>query len=240
MSPKTSDRYLADNQLFVNIGAEDMRAIKSRCQWWHFKAGEQIVERDSDNRNIYLVLEGSVRVVNYSAAGREIAYAVIEPSSYFGELAAIDGKRRSASVIAVSDCALASLAPGVFLKLLVKHPSVAMHVLQHLTDMVRTSNDRIMDLTTLKAVQRVCVELLRLTEPDAAVPGMWVIRPMLSHNDIAGRASTTRETVARVLGQLSSKGIVERKNKALYIRDKERLEHLSARSDDENGAKKSE
>ena len=237
MSPKKSDRSLADNQLFVNIAPEDLRVIESRCQRWHYKAGEPIVERGSDNRDVYLVLEGSVRVVNYSAAGREIAYAVIEADSYFGELAAIDGKRRSASVFAVADCELASLTPNVFLKLLVKHPSIAMHVLQHLTDMVRTSNDRIMDLTTLKAVQRVCVELLRLTKPDAAVPGISVIRPMLSHSDIASRASTTRETVARVLGQLSSKGIVERKNKALYIRDKERLEQLSVRSDNDSDTK---
>jgi len=79
----------------------------------------------------------------------------------------------------------------------------------------------------LRAVQRVYVELIRLTDRDVAVPDLWVIRPMLSHSEIASRASTTRETVARVLGQLAHAGIVERKSKALYIRDKERLERLA-------------
>ena len=90
-----------------------------------------------------------------------------------------------------------------------------MKVLQRLTNIVRTSNDRIMDLSTLKAVESVCRELLRLTKPDAAVAELRVIRPMLSHNEIASRASTTRETVARGIGQLSTRGIVERKHKAL-------------------------
>ncbi len=229
MPTKTAGKSLADNQLFASIDPDDLKLIEARCQWWHLAAGEQIIDRESDNRDVYFVIEGAVRVVNYSSTGREVAYAVNEAGSYFGELAAIDGKRRSASVVAVTDCLLASFPPGIFLKLLVKHPSVSMLVLQRLTDMVRVSNDRIMDLSTLKAVQRVCVELLRLTKPDAAVRDIWVIRPMLSHSDIASRASTTRETVARVLGQLSSKGIVERKHKALYIRDKGQLENLSAR-----------
>ena len=56
---------------------------------------------------------------------------------------------------------------------------------------------------------------------------------MLSHSEIASRASTTRETVARVLGQLAQAGIVERKSKALYVRDKERLERLAELSSPE-------
>jgi CRP-like cAMP-binding protein len=201
--------------------------IESRCQWSRFKAGEDIIDRDSENRDVYLVVEGRVRIVNFSSTGREIAYANTAAGGYFGELAAIDGNRRSAAVVAVEDCLLAALSPGVFLKLLVKHPSVSMKVLQRLTNIVRTSNDRIMDLSTLKAVERVCRELLRLTKPDAAVAELRVIRPMLSHNEIASRASTTRETVARVIGQLSTRGIVERKHKALYIRSVERLERLA-------------
>lgn len=236
MSPTTPDKSLADNQLFASIDADDLKLIESRCQWWRLAGGEQIIDRESDNRDVYLVIEGAVRVVNYSSSGREVAFAVTDAGGYFGELAAIDGQRRSASVVAVTDCVLASFSPAIFLKLLVKHPSISMLVLQRLTDMVRVSNDRIMDLSTLKAVQRVCVELLRLTKPDAAVHDIWVIRPMLSHNDIASRAGTTRETVARVLGQLSTKGIVERKHKALYIRDKGRLENLSARVEERDKA----
>ena len=123
----------------------------------------------------------------------------------------------------------------LFLKLLVKHSPVSMKVLQRLTNIVRTSNDRIMDLTTLKAVPRVCRELMRLTKPDAAVAELLVIRPILSHNEIASRASTTRERVARVLGQLATRGIVERKNKALYIRDIDRLEKLASGADGDVG-----
>ena len=234
--PDTRERSLAGIKLLVNLPPDELLMVEQRCRWWRFAPGEQIIDRDSDNRDVFFVVGGQVRIVNFSTSGREIAYATIEPGSYFGELSAIDGQRRSANVVAVTDCDLASISPAIFLKLLVKHPSVAMSVLQRLAGIVRISDDRIMDLSTLRAVQRVYVELLRLTQPDAAVKNLWVIRPMLSHSEIASRASTTRETVARVLGQLANAGIVERKHRALYIRDKDKLEKLAENTGPELGA----
>ena len=137
--PDTRERSLAGIKLLVNLPPDELLMVEQRCRWWRFAPGEQIID------------------------------ATIEPGSYFGELSAIDGQRRSANVVAVTDCDLASISPAIFLKLLVKHPSVAMSVLQRLAGIVRISDDRIMDLSTLRAVQRVYVELLRLTQPDAAV-----------------------------------------------------------------------
>lgn len=234
--PDSRERSLANIKLLVNLPPDELVIVEQRCRWWRFAPGEQIIDRDSDNRDVFFVVGGQVRIVNFSTSGREIAYATIEPGSYFGELSAIDGQRRSANVVAITDCDLASISPAIFLKLLVKHPSVAMSVLQRLAGIVRISDDRIMDLSTLRAVQRVYVELLCLTQPDAAVKNLWVIRPMLSHSEIASRANTTRETVARVLGQLAHAGIVERKHRALYIRDKDKLEKLAENTGPELGA----
>ena len=230
---KTPDNSLRGIQLFMNLPPEEVSSLESRCKWTQCPAGTQILERETDNRDVYFVVSGSVRIVNYSTSGREIALATIEAGSYFGELSAVDGQRRSANVVAATDCSVATITPAIFNRLLVKHPTVAMDVLQRLAGIVRVADDRIMDLSTLRAVQRVYVELLRLTDSDVAVPDLWVIRPMLSHSEIASRASTTRETVARVLGQLANAGIVERKSKALYIRDKERLERLAELSSPE-------
>ena len=230
---KTSENSLRGIRLFMNLPTEEVSSLESRCKWTQYPAGTQILERETDNRDVYFVVRGSVRIVNYSTSGREIALATIEAGSYFGELSAVDGQRRSANVVAATDCTVATITPAIFGRLLVKHPTVAMDVLQRLASIVRVADDRIMDLSTLRAVQRVYVELLRLTDSDVAVPNLWVIRPMLSHSEIASRASTTRETVARVLGQLAHAGVVERKSKALYIRDKERLERLAELSSPE-------
>ena len=216
-------------ELFASISPEQLRALEKRCSWRRFDRNELIVDRESDSRDVFYVVAGAVQVANYSISGREIALATIGEGGYFGELSAIDHLPRSATVTAADKSLLASMSPAVFTELLNDHPRISQLVLQRLAKIVRVCDERIMDLSTLGAVQRVYIEILRLAGPDPAVSTLWSIYPMPTQADIAGRASTTRETVARVLGHLSNAGIVQRKGKTLYINDRDRLEMLTER-----------
>jgi len=223
----TAPRSLASIELFRGLPAAEIESIERLVRWRAFKVGEQILDRSSDNRDVFLVADGAVRIVNYSRSGREVAYAVVNAGGFFGELAALDGEPRSATVVAVSKTVLAALSPSHFADLLAKHPQMMMTVVRRLARIVRTCDDRIMDLSTLGAVQRVYLELLRMCRPDAAGAGFWVIYPMPPHKEIAARASTTRETVARVLSQLSGEGMVEKRDKVLYIEDRKKLQAMA-------------
>ena len=178
---------------------------------------------DHAKHDIYFVIKGTARIVNYAASGREIAFANVHEGNYFGELAAITDNPRSASVVAVTECRLASLGPRGFQSLLLDNPELGVRVIMRLADIVLRCDKRIMDLSTLTAVQRVHVELLNLARPDTVEPGNWVVQPLPRYADIASRASTTRETVTRAILQLSVAGIVERKGQTLYVHDRERL-----------------
>jgi uncharacterized protein (DUF1499 family) len=72
----------------------------------------------------------------------------------------------------------------------------------------------------------VHAEVLRLARASGKDDNTAVIAPIPPHNDIAGRVSTTRETVARVFGDLARAGIVERQANHLLVRDLARLEEL--------------
>jgi CRP-like cAMP-binding protein len=221
---------LAHIELLKGLPQAEIAALEQRVGWQRHKAGEQILTKDSESRDAFLVAEGRVQIVNYSLTGREIAYATVPTGSYFGELSAIDGEPRSATVIAHTDCLLATVPPDVFRDCVQRHPSIALAVIQKLARIVRVCDDRIMDLSVLGAHQRVYGELLRLAKPDPITAGSWLIFPLPTQHDIAGIASTTRETVARVVSQLTHAGIVQRKGKTLYIRDRAKLQRLAERS----------
>jgi CRP-like cAMP-binding protein len=171
-------------------------------------------------------VRGRVRVVNYSVSGREITFDELASGSYFGELAAIDGAPRSANVIAVEDTLILALPRGAFLDAISQHPAVAARVMRRLASIVRSANERIMDLSTLAAQNRVQAELLRQAQGRERRANAAIIAPIPVHSDIASRVSTTRETVARVMNDLARKGIVERRKGALVIHDMRRLESL--------------
>lgn len=221
---------LAEFPLFKGAASATLDLIFRNANLRRCVAEEEILSRDEQAGDVYFVLKGEVRIVNYSASGREVAYAIIPAGGYFGELSAIDGRPRSANVLAVEDCLLATLTPAAFKELLATDTDIAAKVMHKLVRIIRSADDRILDLATLSAYQRVYVEVLRMKKPDPVRPNSWLIYPLPTQAQIAALASTTRETVARVLSQLNHDHIAERKSKTLYIRDLARLQALAAKS----------
>jgi CRP-like cAMP-binding protein len=217
---------LAGVTLLSNLEESALRSLEQRCRWQRFAAHEQIIDHDSDSRDVYFVVEGRVRVVNYSLSGREITFDDIVAGRYFGEFAALDGQPRSANVIALTDTLVASVSPDTFLNLLRDNADMAVAVMQELAKLIRASTDRIMDLSTLGAHNRVHSELLREARAHARDDNTAVIAPIPVHGDIASRVSTTRETVARVFSDLTRQGLIKRGKNELVVLDLRRLEQL--------------
>ena len=216
-------RTLTGIGLLDGLDPAVITAVERRCHWRLYKRQEPIIDRDSENRDAYFVVSGAVRIVNYSASGREVSFDDIKSGGYFGEMTAIDGEPRSAAVVALTDTLVASIAPEPFVELVTTHPTAAHNLMIRLTQMVRQSTERIMDLSTLGANNRIHAEILRQAKTLPGADNQAVIRPIPVHSDIASRVSTTRETVARVLGDLTRKEIVKREGKALIISDVARL-----------------
>lgn len=212
-------------RLLAPLRAEQRRSLAARCAWRKFAPGELILDRDSDNRDVLFVASGRVRVVNYAASGREIAYAVIEEGAHVGELAALDGEPRSASVEAVDRCLIASLPSGPFHELLLAHPEIAVTMLKTLARVIRHSDVRIAELSVLGAMQRVYRELSRLAQPTP--DGRAAVAPLPTQEALAAVVGSTRETVARALGQLAKAGITRRRGRELLILDPDALEELA-------------
>ena len=225
-----TEHSLRGIRLLESLSEAELGALEQRCRWRRAGAGQQIIDRSSDDRDVFFVVQGSVRAVDFSPSGREVVYAVIGAGGHFGELSAIDGLGRSASVIAIEPCLLAALTPTQFESLVVGQPQVALELLRGLVAVIRSTDERLSELSTLSAMARVCRELLRLAHVDER-SGDCLITPLPTQKELAGRAGTTRETVARTVAQLTREAIVERTGRALRILDRAGLETAGARFD---------
>ena len=227
--PDNTPKVLTGMKLLQDVPPAVLAEVETHCRCKKFSAGEQIFDRYAQTRDIFFVVKGKVRVVNYSFSGREVTLVDITDGQQFGELAAIDGEPRSASVMALTDCLIVVMPSSRFLALLEELPDLALTIMRHLSRLVRFSTERIMDLSILGANNRVHVDLLRQAQAiegfDAA-ENQVIIKPFPVHGDIASRVSTSRETVARVMNDLSRKGIVKRTKNSLIIHDVGQLEGL--------------
>ena len=222
----TAEEVLTGVSLLADLPETKLRALAARCRWHRARPNDHIIDHDSHTKDVFFVIRGRVRIVVYSLSGQKISFEDIGPGSHFGELAAIDGQPRSASVVALDEVLLASLSPREFIDLVTSHRSATLALLSGLSSMLRQADKRIMDLSTLAANNRVYAELLRLASADARPDGTAEIRPIPLHGDIASRVSTTRETVNRVLSALAKSGLVGRKRETLVILDMMRLAEM--------------
>ncbi len=222
---KESAHTLRGISLFAGMPEAARQRYEQSCTWRRFKPEEQIIDRLSDTHDVLFVVEGRVRIVNYSLSGREISFGDLNAGELFGELAAIDGKPRSASAVATAPTLLATMSGESFRKMLSEHPAAAFVIMRRLATIVRVSTGRIMDLSTLGAYDRVCAEILRMARPNLKPDGTARISPIPIHSDIASRVSTARETVARVFADLTRQGLVKRESDALLVRNFAGLEH---------------
>jgi len=214
--------------LLKGLAQKERDDLAKMCRFRRYAEGEHIIDGQGNGRDVYFVVAGTVRVVNYSPSGREVAFDDIPAGHIFGELAALDGGPRSAFVQALSAGATAAaMPPDIFLDLLARYPMVGLDIMRRLARVIRFSTERIMDLSTVGANNRVHAELLRLAQAAGQTSGnSSVISPIPHHADIASRVSTTRETVARVFSELTRAGMLERNKSALVVRDVARLTEL--------------
>jgi len=224
--PENELEDLSNIGLMSDLKPAERAKIEEACSFRRYDDQEQIIDRQSESTDVFFIIQGTVRVVNYSLSGREITLDDLTEGAYFGELAALDGAPRSASVMALSDCLVATLPQEQFLALLKTHSSISLKMMKSLAGIVRASTDRIMDLSTLAANNRVQADLLRLARMHMGDDNRAEISPIPMHSDIASRASTTRETVARVLNDLARRDVVERQKEILVVMDVELLNNM--------------
>lgn len=213
-------------ELLRELRPEELAALAKRCTWRRFAAKQEIVGYQDDTRDVIFVIEGRVRVVIYSISGKEVSFRDIETGSYFGEFSAIDGKPRSASVVALSKTLVAFMPAGVYWDVLREHPSVAAALLRQLTGLLRLYSERVFEFSTLAVNNRIHAELLRLARDHANGGNEATIAPAPTHAEIASRVSTSREAVTREFNNLARNGLIEQHGRELRVLDLEQLDRM--------------
>ena len=215
-------------ELLQGLPTPVLRELAKSLSWRHVPSGEMVISRDAADRSVYLVVGGRVQVGAFSAGGKQVTYREIGAGELFGELAAIDGRKRSADVIALEDSLLASMGQATFRKLLADHEAVAERLLRRLAATVREMTDRVFELSTLGVRNRVHAELLRLARLGSVSGNAARIDPAPKHAEIANRVSTYREQVTREISLLSTQGVIGREGHCLVVRDMALLERMVA------------
>jgi CRP/FNR family cyclic AMP-dependent transcriptional regulator len=216
---------LAHAPLFASLDAADVRALDARCVWRRVSAGEWVIDDRAEGADVFFVLSGHARVV-IGSANRRIILHDIHDGEYFGELSAIDGRPRSAGILAVTDTVVARMPAALFRETIHKHSSVCDNVLATMAAAIRALNNRANEQANLDVRQRLCAELLRLSRTNAE--GRVIVSPPPTHAELAARISTHREAVTKLLNALERESAISRRRGAIALDNPARLREIIA------------
>src|SRR3954463_15746120 len=110
---------LRDIGLLEGLAPGKLDALARQCVWRNYEAGKRIISRNADDRDVYLLVSGRVRITTYSQAGRQVTFRDIAAGALLGGVAALDKNPRTPDLLSLNSTLLASMPPPLFRRLLV-------------------------------------------------------------------------------------------------------------------------
>jgi len=146
---------LKQASLFANIHGEGLKRISDVVREKHAAADELVFAEGDLGEEMYLVYKGKIQIYQ-ELAGKQIALELIEPGGYFGEMAIIDEKPRSASARAETEVTLLVLHRDDFRNSVQYYPDIAFAVFKEFSRRLRRADTRIRALA--EELRRVQIE----------------------------------------------------------------------------------
>jgi|TARA_B000000437_G_scaffold44768_1_gene31484 CRP/FNR family cyclic AMP-dependent transcriptional regulator len=213
---------LRNVRLFESLDKRELDALSELTFVRTFEKDNVIIWAEDKGDALFIIADGKVKVSIVSEDGREVILSLLSKNAVFGELSLLDGRPRSANVIAIEETQLVMLRRADFLELIQKTPSIAVALLAELASRLRKTDRQIEGLALLDVASRISDTLLQLAIEQGVESNSGIVvenRP--THQEIANMSGTTRETVSRVLKRLEKQGYLKSEGRKITIlRDK--------------------
>lgn len=189
-----------------------------------FAADDIVFRKDDPGDGLYGVLGGRIVVTVESVDGKELILNMFGSGEFFGEIALLDGKGRTATATAREASELLFLSRADFLPFLRQRHEAAVRIIAFLCERLRRTTGMVEDSAFLNVSTRLAKQLAALA--GAATPPATAIR--LSQEELAQTLGVSREIVSRQLAMWREAGVVELGRGRIVVRDVEALDRIVA------------
>jgi CRP-like cAMP-binding protein len=219
--------FLSRVPIFSELSKETLDKIEKVGQRKKFNKGEIILLEDDAGTALFIIINGKVKVSRSSNDGKEVILTILNADDFFGEMAILDGQKRSATVSAIEPSEVFVIQRDDFINLLYAHPEISIALLQELTRRLRNADMKIKSLSLKDAEGKVATVILQIADDIGKIKhGKVEIEKLPLQQDLANMAGTSRETISRTLHSFAKKGLVEMDGNKLIITDYEKFKEL--------------
>ncbi len=209
---------LRQSPYFAGLAPEEFRLIDELAIEERYDRDAIVLSEGDDNRKLYLLASGAVKIFGTSAEGKEQITALARPGDSFNDVAAFDGGAAPAAAQALTPLVVYAISGAILLERSCRLGSLAANIVRSLAVRVRQLGALVADLSFRPVAGRLARILLEQMDSGHT--------PHLTQRDMAAMAGTAREVVARALRSLEDDGVIDIQRHRIVILDRKALEGM--------------
>lgn len=214
-----------DESLLGALDPAQSEALLSLGRARRYPAGSTLFNEGETSDRVIALTAGLVKLSFYTEDGTEVLLGIRGPGSMVGDMAALDGQPRSATVTALTEADTVIIPTAAFRSFLTSDPEISLAMLAVLSDRLRDADKKRIEFGSLDTTGRVAMRLLELADRfgEDADEGTR-IAVSLSQRDLAGWTGSSREAVSKALQTLRARKMITTDRKQITILDRAALE----------------
>jgi CRP-like cAMP-binding protein len=228
MSPMALPDVVLRSRIFDGLTDGERQRWLARAARVEIARGATLARQGEPARHFHLLESGFLKLLQLTADGTELIVRFIAPGDPFGGVVALGDAPYPVTAVAVQPSLVLSWPRDAVGALLGETPQVRVNIMREMTMHMTAALTRVRELTTASVDQRLAHTILRLAEQCGRPEkdGVLIAQP-LTRQEIADLTGTTLYTASRTLAKWETLGVVETRQRMLFVRSPRQLEDLA-------------
>jgi CRP/FNR family transcriptional regulator len=221
MCIETKYLYLKSHTLFKDMDEAMLSSFLPLVKVYTSYRGETLSYGSGEFSKIYFVIKGKIKIAESNELGEELIKDILTEGDYFGDISLYGNHPEDEyAEVLTANTILVCFRVCDFKKILHNNPSLALTYLNRVSGKLRKLENRHADLVFRDAKARLIRFIKNWANTDGArVGNKIVLNNYLTHSDIAGFISTSRQSVNVLLNELRDSGMLYYNRKRIELPD---------------------
>jgi len=211
--------------LFHGLPGEQLEEIVTSMADQTFDRGQTVLSEGEAAEGFFVLVQGKVKIFKLSPDGKEQILHIVGAGESFGEVPMFAGGHFPANAETIEKSRIFFFPRAAFLDLIRKDPSLAMNMLAELSRRLRQLTRLVEELSLKEVPGRLAAYILFLSEENNNTSEVELD---ITKGQLASLLGTIPETLSRILGKMSTQGLIAVQGRKLSILDRNALEDLAA------------
>ncbi|MDH4190034.1 MAG: Crp/Fnr family transcriptional regulator [Betaproteobacteria bacterium] len=217
--PRLIEGVIGNLPMFRHLSGPLIARLAAESRSQHAPRGALICRRGESLPGLYAVAFGLVKLALHGSDGSERVVRLVGPGETFGNATALLGRPSSFDGSAIEDCLLAIIPPGAVLDIVEGDGGFARSLVLRLCESTLGFLAEVEANAHSHAIQRVASYLDRSVEPING-SGTWLVRLPVTKTVMASRLGIKKETLSRLLRELSERGLIAVDGREIVVHDR--------------------